>query len=247
MTIARQKLVLSSTITNAAPFPYTMRFPVDLGILATMFNIIFLCAALIGSATAQAEEASAPPIKIIAFGDSLTAGYQLPASAAFPAQLEKALRAKGHNVVVINAGVSGDTTAAGLARLDWAVPNDADAVIVELGANDFLRGIKPKILRTNLDKILERIAAKKKPILIAGMISPQNWGGDYETAATSIYPDLAKKHDALLYPFFMEGIARNPKLNLEDGLHPNAKGVAIIVERILPLVEKLVDRVGKNP
>ncbi len=225
-----------------------------LGTLTAKFNVTLFCVAFWAATTAVAGNPSNPektvtdtgtPMKIVAFGDSLTAGFQLPASAAFPAQLEKALRDKGHNVAVINAGVSGDTTAAGLARLDWAIPDDSDAVIVELGANDFLRGIDPAIMRANLDKILTRISEKGKPVLLAGMISPQNWGGDYEKVATPIYPDLARKHGALLYPFFVEGIARNPKLNQPDGLHPTTEGVAVIVKRILPKVEELILRVRK--
>ncbi len=217
---------------------FKMRAVFKVGAIAAVFNLL----AVFLIPIAHAEDRNAP-LKIVAFGDSLTAGFQLPASAAFPAQLEKALQKKGYNVMVINAGVSGDTTAAGLARFDWAVPQDADAVIVELGANDFLRGIDPAIIRTNLDKILARLKAQKKQTLLAGMISPQNWGADYEAAATPIYDDLAKKYDAVLYPFFVEGIARKPEYNLSDGLHPNPQGVREIVKRILPSVEKLISRV----
>lgn len=180
------------------------------------------------------------PLRIVALGDSLTAGFELPPSAAFPAQLEKALHARGHNVVVANAGVSGDTTSGGLQRLDWAVPEGTDAVILELGANDALRGVDPATARANLDKILLRLAERNIPVLLAGMRSPQNWGRSYVDGFESIYPDLAKKHGALLYPFFMEGVAAEASLNLDDGLHPNREGVAKIVEQILPQVEALI-------
>lgn len=180
-------------------------------------------------------------IKVVALGDSLTAGYELPPSAAFPVQLEKALRSRGLDVSVANAGVSGDTTSGGLARLDWAVAEDADAVILELGANDALRGVDPEAARGNLDKMLERLTERGVTVLLAGMRSPQNWGKDYVDAFESIYPDLAEKHNALLYPFFMEG-ALDKDLMLSDGLHPNEKGVARIVEGILPTVEELIER-----
>lgn len=210
---------------------------VYVGLLAVFFNV-----SPIGLQMLHAQE-KAKPIKIIAFGDSLTAGYQLPASQAFPAQLQKALTEKNYNVDVINAGVSGDTTSAGLARLDWSIPDDTDAVIVELGANDYLRGIDPDIIRANLDKILSRLKEKNVAILLAGMLSPQNWGADYEARSKSIFPTLAAKYDAIHYPFFLEGIARNPKLNLSDGLHPNPQGVGVIVKNILPSVETLVANV----
>lgn len=186
------------------------------------------------------------PIKIIAFGDSLTAGYRLNPSAAFPVQLERALKAKNHNVVVVNAGVSGDTTGAGLARLDWVIPDDADAVILELGANDALRGQNPKQTRKNLDEILTKLTAKKLDVLIAGMAAPRSLGEDYVKAFDPIFPDLAKKYNQLLYPFFLDGVAFDAKLNLPDGLHPTGEGVGVIVERILPSVEKLLDRVQQR-
>jgi acyl-CoA thioesterase I len=184
------------------------------------------------------------PLKLVVFGDSLVAGYQLPASAAFPQQLEVALRALGHKVEVLNAGVSGDTTAAGLDRLAWAVPDDADGVIVELGANDMLRGLDPKAARKNLEKIVTSIKARGKPILLAGMLASGSLGKAYAADFDSIYPDLAKAHDALLYPFFLDGIALRPELNLRDGIHPNAQGVAEIVKRITPLVVTLLERMA---
>ena len=180
------------------------------------------------------------PVKIIAFGDSLTAGFRLAPREAFPVKLQQALRARGHAVEVQNAGVSGDTTAAGLARLDWAVPDDARIVILELGANDALRGIDPATARRNLDAIITRIKAKGAKILLAGMLAPKNWGEDYARRFDAMFPDLAKTHGIALYPFFLDGVALRQDLNLDDGLHPNAKGVDVIVERILPHVERLL-------
>jgi acyl-CoA thioesterase-1 len=185
-------------------------------------------------------------IVIVALGDSLTAGYQLPQPAAFPEQLEKALKSRGADVKVINAGVSGDTAADGLARLDWALPDNADAVILELGANDALRGIPVAETTKMLDNILGRLKARKLPVLIAGMEAPRNWGPDYAGAFRAMYAELSRKYEAQLYPFFLDGIAMDPSLNLSDGLHPTEKGVARIVERILPSVEELIRRVEKK-
>jgi acyl-CoA thioesterase-1 len=187
---------------------------------------------------------SSRPIQIVAFGDSLTAGFNLPPSQAFPVQLAKALKAKGHEVEIVNAGVSGDTTADGLARLDWAIGNGTEAVILELGANDALRGLPPKMARANLEKIIARLRERNIDVLIAGMLAPKNWGADYDTAFDAIYPELAAKHGLLLYPFFLDGVAMKSELNLNDGLHPTGKGVAVIVERILPSVEELIARVS---
>lgn len=209
--------------------------------MSLMLIVAGVLAAIGGSAIARSDgHGAGVPLRIVALGDSLTAGFELPPSAAFPAQLEKALHARGHNVVVANAGVSGDTTSGGLQRLDWAVPEGTDAVILELGANDALRGVDPATARANLDKILLRLAERNIPVLLAGMRSPQNWGRSYVDGFESIYPDLAKKHGALLYPFFMEGVAAEASLNLDDGLHPNREGVAKIVEQILPQVEALI-------
>ena len=181
-------------------------------------------------------------LHIVVFGDSLTAGFGLPADAAFPAQLAAALKNKGRDVRMTNAGVSGDTTSGGLARFDWAVPQDTDAVILELGANDALRGVSPKIARANLDAILSKLSARRIPVLIAGMRAPANWGADYVTEFNAMFAALAAKHQSLLYPFFMEGVIDRPKLKLADALHPNQAGVAEIVKRILPLVEQLLQR-----
>ena len=185
----------------------------------------------------------AEPVRIVALGDSLTAGFQLPADAAFPVKLEKALRAKGYDVEVANAGVSGDTAAGGLARLDWAVPDGTDAVILELGANDMLRGLDPKRTREALSEIVRRLKARGIEVLIAGMLASPNLGPEYGAAFNSIYPDLAQRYGALLYPFFLEGVALDPALNLADRLHPNARGVDRIVAGILPSAETLIARV----
>lgn len=184
--------------------------------------------------------AFAQQITIVALGDSLTAGYGLPSGQGFPAQLERALRARGHDVRVIDAGVSGDTTRGGLRRLDYSVPASADAVIVELGANDMLRGYDIGQPSTNLDRILTRLRARGLPVLLAGMRATRNLGPEYGRAFAGIYPRLARKHGAILYPYFLEGVAGDRALNLRDGIHPTAQGIAIIVRNILPSAEKLV-------
>ena len=183
-------------------------------------------------------------VNIVAFGDSLTAGYGLAANEAFPAQLQRALVAKGLAVKVANAGVSGDTTAGGLARLDWSIPDGTDAVILELGANDALRGFDPAVTRKALDAMLRRLQERNISVLLCGMVAPPNMGADYGRAFNSIYPDLAAEAGAILYPFFLTGVAADPKLNQNDGLHPTAAGVAVIVARILPEVEELIARVN---
>jgi acyl-CoA thioesterase-1 len=185
---------------------------------------------------------SGRPVKIVALGDSLTAGLGLPADAAFPARLQQALARKGVATEVVNAGVSGDTTADGLSRLDWSVPDDTDAVILELGANDALRGIDPAQARTNLDAILKRLAARNLPVLLAGMRAPPNLGADYTKAFDAIYPDLAAAYGTVFYPFFLDGVAAERSLNQGDGLHPTAAGVDVIVGKILPQAEELVAR-----
>jgi acyl-CoA thioesterase-1 len=196
---------------------------------------VTLAGVLAGSTVFAADR----PLRIVAFGDSLTAGYGLPADAAFPAKLERALAANGIATEIANAGVSGDTTAGGLARLDWSIPDGTEAVILELGANDALRGIDPKLARSALEAMLERLKARHIPVLLAGMLAPRNLGPDYGAAFDAIYPDLAKKYGAILYPFFLAGVAADPKLNQRDGLHPTADGVDVIVAKILPDVERL--------
>jgi acyl-CoA thioesterase I len=194
------------------------------------------------SGIAAGAGAAERPVKIVALGDSLTAGFGLPAADAFPAKLERALKAKGLAVEVANAGVSGDTAPGGLARLDWAVPPDADAVIVELGANDMLQGKDPKRTRQALDEIVRRLTGRRIAVLLAGMRAAPNLGGDYTRDFESIYPEIAAKYDALFYPFFLDGIASDMKLNQRDGLHPTAAGIDAIVTRILPKAEELVAR-----
>lgn len=190
-----------------------------------------------------AVPAMAQPVKLVVLGDSLSAGFGLGAGESFPDQLGAELRARGHEVTMVNAGVSGDTASGGLSRLDWAVPEDADAVIVELGANDALRGIDPGVTEKALDGILTRLGERGMPVLLAGMLAPPNMGADYAEAFNGIYARLAEKHEVLLYPFFLDGVAAEAALNLEDGMHPNAQGIAVIVERILPTVEELLAQV----
>lgn len=226
------------------PPALSQRHPRQIGRFAAIFHRLLLGLACIGLAGATHFSAalaqSAGKVRIVAFGDSLTAGYRLAPGDAFPVKLEKALRARGLDVDVANAGVSGDTTAAGLARLDWAVPDGSAIVILEFGANDALRGIDPAVARRNLETMVQRLKAKGAAVLIAGMLAPRNWGGDYAQRFDTIFADLAKAHGAALYPFFLDGIALKPELNLDDGLHPNARGVEVIVERMLPSVERLV-------
>lgn len=185
-----------------------------------------------------ANTAMAAPIKILALGDSLTAGYGLAEADGFCPQLEKALKAAGHDVQVIDGGNSGDTTADGLARLDWSLADKPDVVIVELGGNDALRGLDPTQAEANLDAILTRLVKQGLVVLLAGMKAPRNLGPDYDQAFDGMYPDLAARHRVGLYPFFLDGVATDPALNQADGFHPNPAGVAVIVKRILPAVEK---------
>jgi len=179
-------------------------------------------------------------MRIVVLGDSLSAGFGLAAPDALPAKLERALKAKGLPVQVENAGVSGDTAAGGLARLDWSVPDGTDAVILELGANDALRGIDPDTVRANLDAMIGKVAASGAKLLLAGMRAPPNWGNAYQKRFDALYPELAKAHGVALYPFFLDGVAMEPSLNQPDGLHPNARGVAALVDRIAPYVAKLL-------
>jgi acyl-CoA thioesterase-1 len=202
--------------------------------------LLLIVGLLIVPCASLRAEPSKNAVILVAFGDSLTAGYMLQPNESFPAQLQMALEAKGHKVQVINAGVSGDTTAGGLDRLAWTLQPGADAVILELGANDALRGNDPNKARDNLDKMLLKMTASNIPVLLAGMKAPGNWGADYAKSFDTIYPDLAAKYSVPLYPFFLDGVALNPALVLSDGMHPTAQGVAEIVKRILPDVEALV-------
>jgi acyl-CoA thioesterase I len=200
-------------------------------------------AASLAFVSAAAQPGSAGrPVKIVALGDSLTAGLGLPADAVFPLRLQRALTKRGVAAEVVNAGVSGDTTADGLSRLDWSVPDDADAVILELGANDALRGLDPAQTRANLDRILRRLAARHIPVLLAGMRAPPNMGADYVKAFDAVYPTLAAAHGVIFYPFFLDGVAAERGLNQGDGIHPTAAGVDVIVGKILPQVEALIAR-----
>ena len=210
---------------------------------ALLCNCLIVAAATLALAQPVAQP---PPTRIVVLGDSLVAGFQLKASDAFPAQLERALQAQGHAVEVINAGVSGDTTAAGRDRVAWAVPPGTDAVILELGANDALRGLDPAQAKSNLDKIISELKAGGAEVLLAGMLAPRNLGESYGQAFDAIYPALAQKHGLILYPFFLDGIALKAQFNLGDGLHPNSSGVAEIVQRIMPAVEQLIDRVRSH-
>ncbi len=204
-------------------------------VIATLFGY--------GSVTAADQQ----PIRILAFGDSLTAGYGLDdLGNAFPAQLEKALNAKGYNVRILPGGISGDTTTGGLNRIDWSLSEKPDAVIVELGGNDGLRAVDPAVSEKSLDGLVARIRKDDIPVLVAGMLAPPNLGRDYADRFGAIFPRVAKKHDALLYPFFLDGVAGDMSLNQADRIHPNPKGVKVIVEKILPSVEKLISQVQKK-
>jgi acyl-CoA thioesterase-1 len=202
---------------------------------------------LLGTLLLVSQPAAARTLKIVALGDSLTAGYGLGPGEAFPDVLQKALREKGFDVEIANAGVSGDTAGAGAERLDWSVPDGTDGVIVELGANDALRGIDPAQTRAALDRILTRLGERKIPVLLAGMLAPRNLGPDYIAAFDGMYRQLADKHGALLYPFFLDGVAGDKSLNLNDGMHPAAAGVSRIVERMLPTVETFITRLQRRP
>jgi len=207
------------------------------GISAIFFNVIgVFLTFFFASPAATASEI----LKIVAFGDSLTAGYGLPQSAAFPVQLEKALQKAGFHIRVENAGVSGDTSTGGLQRLDWALANGADLVLLELGANDALRGISPQITRQNLDTIIAKLKQKNIPILLTGMQAPPNMGADYKDEFDRIFPDLAAKYNLAFYPFFLDGVAAIPSLNQDDAIHPNREGVAIIVQKMLPYLADLL-------
>ena len=194
-----------------------------------------------------ADAASAKPWKVVAYGDSLTAGYQLPQADGFAPKLQAALRAQGHDLTVMNAGVSGDTSTGGLARLDWTMGDGADAVILELGANDMLRGVDPTIVKANLAKIIAKLKARNMKVLLCGMMAMPSMGKPYVDAFNAIYPALAKQYDVPLYAFFLDGVMGDKSQHLPDGVHPNAKGVDTMVARILPSVDSLLKSVdGKS-
>ncbi|HEY0328141.1 MAG TPA: arylesterase [Rhodopseudomonas sp.] len=208
-----------------------------------MAAVLVLGGLMVGQSLAQTVTA-AKPIKLVVLGDSLSAGYGLPAAAAFPARLQKALQDNGVATEMVNAGVSGDTASGGLARLDWSIPPDTEAVIVELGANDALRGTDPKVTRDALDQIVKRLKARNIAVLLCGMYAPPNYGTQYAAQFNAIYPELAKAYQLPLYPFFLDGVASIAKLNQADGLHPTAEGVDIVVKNILPSVQAFLGTVA---
>jgi acyl-CoA thioesterase-1 len=208
---------------------------------APLLRGALLLAGLLSALSAAAPAAPAPaPFRILFLGDSIAAGYGLPEADSLPVQLQAALREAGRDVAVMGGGVSGDTTAGGLARLDWMLGDKPDLVILELGGNDGLRGLDPKETYANLDKMLTRLAAAKVKVLLAGMLAPPNLGADYDREFDAIFPALAKRHDVPLYPFILDGVAAKPALNQADGIHPNAKGVRVIAERLVPYVAPLI-------
>ncbi|THV11774.1 arylesterase [Rhizobium rhizophilum] len=202
---------------------------------ALLHFAVILLAGLAGPRIALAE-----PLQLVGFGDSLMAGYQLPQEDALPAQLQRQLTAKGHEVVITNAGVSGDTTSGGLSRVDWSVPDGTDGVILELGANDALRGIAPEETEKNLEQIIMRLKERNIPIFFVGMLAPPNMGDDYGQKFNAIYPRLAEKYDLPLYPFVLDGVITERSLLLDDGMHPNTEGLKLMAERMLPLAESWV-------
>ena len=207
--------------------------------MGMLVHILVLIMALMTAGTALGQGSvavTAKPVKMVVLGDSLSAGYGLPAAAAFPVRLQKALDTKGIKVDMINAGVSGDTASGGRDRLDWSVPEGTEAVIVELGANDALRGTDPAVTRAALSEILTRLKARGVAVLLCGMVAPPNYGSEYATRFNAIYPELAKSFGVPLYPFFLEGVAADSRLNQADGMHPTAEGVDVVVKNILPTV-----------
>ena len=207
--------------------------------LAAVSGVLMLAGSLVAAAGARADMP-----RLLVLGDSLVAGYGLPPGQSFADQLQLDLAATGRQVAVINAGVSGDTTAGGLARLDWSLADNPDAVIIVLGGNDMLRGLPPEGTRDNLNAIISRLRGKDIEVLLAGMMAPRNMGADYVGSFDAIYPALATAHDIEFYPFFLDGVALDPELNLDDGLHPNQRGIAEISRRILPAVERLLARLS---
>ena len=206
-----------------------------------------ICAALVFVVFSTTAFAETDKPKIVVLGDSLSAGYQLAQGEGFPERLEAALTDEGLDVEIIGAGVSGDTSSGGLSRLDWSVPEGTDGVILELGANDALRGLPPKTTRENLDKMIARLKERDIEVLLAGMLAPPNMGDTYGKEFNAIYPELSEKHNLLLYPFFLDGVLTKPEFLLADGIHPNAKGVNVVTYRILPLVVNLIEVIRPSP
>jgi len=216
------------------------------GFHMTAFKNLFRTLLVVIMAWLAATPAMADPVGIVGFGDSLMAGYRLGPGESFADKLQAALKKDGYDVTVANAGVSGDTTSDGLARLDWSVPDGTDLVILELGANDMLRGVDPALTRKNLEAMIERLKERGIKVLLFGMKAAPNLGPDYQKAFDAIYPDLAARYSLPLYPFFLDGVAGHPDLQLDDGMHPNAKGVDRMVEGALPIVENSLGRPGKS-
>jgi acyl-CoA thioesterase-1 len=208
------------------------------------FKVAVLQFTVIVASLIFASVADARTINLVGFGDSLMAGYQLPPGDGFPEKLQAALKAKGLDVTVANAGVSGDTTTAGLSRIDWSVPDGTDGVILELGANDALRGIPPEESEKNLDQMITRLKERGIAVLLAGIIAPPNMGADYAARFNPIYQKLSEKHGLPLYPFFLDGVALDAGLKLEDGMHPNAKGIDLMVEKMEPAVTNFVEAIS---
>ncbi|WP_354433923.1 arylesterase [Martelella mangrovi] len=209
---------------------------------ATAPIVFTFLAALVAASPSKARE----PLELVVLGDSLVAGYELGAGEDYPARLEAALTDAGYDVVIANAGVSGDTTSGGLARVDWSVPDGTDGVILELGANDALRGIAPQDVKSNLSAIIESLQGRDIPVMLMGMMAPPNMGSDYAEAFNPIYGALAAEFDVPLYPFILDGVAANAELQLADGMHPNAGGVEVMVENSLPSVEAFIDTIGEE-
>jgi acyl-CoA thioesterase-1 len=211
----------------------------ELSLLKTINSLGLLSFVFLATFSAHAKT-----ISIVAFGDSLMAGYQLAQNDAFPMKLAEAMTKKGYDITMTNASVSGDTTSGGLSRLDWSIPDGTDAVILELGANDALRGLPVNTTRENLNKMAERLRERGINFIIMGMLAPPNMGTEYETAFNAIYPELAKTYDAELYPFFLDGVAGIKELNISDGIHPNPNGIAVMVENISPIFEGFLTKIS---
>nr|WP_321336630.1 arylesterase [uncultured Cohaesibacter sp.] len=223
------------------PAPNSRTATAPITIHPARFFLSFLFLLLLGLVSMTSAKA-ADPIRILAYGDSLSAGYQLPAGEDFPAQLQQYLKGKGLNVEIINAAVSGDTTASGLSRLDWSTPENVDLVLLELGANDALQGLSTDKAKANLEAMIEKFQQKGIKVALMGMRAPPNMGSDYTQAFDAIYPALANQYQIPLYPFFLEDVAAQPALNLQDGMHPNQKGIKVIVKNVAPFVIDLLNQ-----
>ena len=247
LTLGRFYREYPSPCVAELPFIYVRPAIISKFLIALCF-LIASVTPMSGAAYAKdmKPEAARAELTLVALGDSLTAGYGLAPADGFTPKLEAYLRAQGLAVRVVNGGVSGDTSSGGLARFDWAVPDGADAIIIELGANDALRGINPDVTRANLTRIIEKSRARGLKILLAGMLAPPNLGPAYGESFAAIFPDLARAYDVALYPFFLDGVAAQKSLNLADGIHPNAAGIDIIVSRIGPYAERLVLNVASG-